>query len=101
MSVAHDSTTGANASLTSNRSISDSVSPARGQHLLGRRDDAGQHVQRIRSDHGRGVNAGQRASGPSRGPTAPLVIITAALPSDNGDELPGVISQLIWGNRAW
>jgi hypothetical protein len=27
--------------------------------------------------------------------TAPLVIITAALPSDNGDELPGVISQLI------
>jgi hypothetical protein len=28
------------------------------------------------------------------------VIITAALPSDSGEELPGVISQLICGKRA-
>ena len=31
---------------------------------------------------------------------APLVINTAALPSDSGEELPGVISQLICGKRA-
>ena len=43
-----------------------------------------------------------RASGfrPSRRAVAPLVIITAALPSDSGDELPAVISQLICGKRA-
>ena len=43
-----------------------------------------------------------RASGrrPSRLATSLVVISTAALPSDSGDELPGVISQLIWGNRA-
>ena len=40
------------------------------------------------------------AAGPAGAATAPLVIITAALPSDSGDELPGVISQLICGNRA-
>lgn len=43
-----------------------------------------------------------RASGrsPSFLATSLLVINTAALPSDKGDELPGVISQLICGKRA-
>ncbi len=43
-----------------------------------------------------------RASGcrPSSRAASPLVIITAALPSESGDELPGVISQLICGKRA-
>jgi hypothetical protein len=43
-----------------------------------------------------------RASGfsPRLRATAPLVIITAALPSDSGELLPGVMSHLICGNRA-
>ena len=43
-----------------------------------------------------------RASGrrPSRLATSEVVMSTAALPSDSGDELPAVISHLICGKRA-
>ena len=44
-----------------------------------------------------------RASGrrPSLPATSLLVISTAALPSDSGEELPAVIDQLICGKRSF
>ena len=45
------------------------------------------------------MDSGQRPQ-PEPRATSLLVISTAALPSDSGEELPGVMFQLICGKRA-
>jgi len=44
-----------------------------------------------------GVDPRQRTPGPNFLAASLLVIMTAALPSESGEELPGVIDQLICG----
>lgn len=99
ISAAHASTTGANASFTSNRSMSDSDRPERESTFA----VAGMTpVSMYNGSEPTAVMVWMRANGsrPWLRAKAPLVIMTAALPSDSGDELPGVISQRICGKRA-
>ena len=98
-SASQASGTGANASFTSYASMSSMVSPARSRTLR----VAGMMPVSMRIGSSPVTeNEWNRARGrsESRDAMRSLMIRTAAAPSVSGEELPGVISQLISSNRS-
>ena len=70
--------TGANASLTSNTSMSSTVRPGPGQRLLGGRDRPGQHEHRVVAGDGQRVRSGPAGSGRAACTAASEAISTRA-----------------------